>query len=131
MRIFVDHYSYNQELDVTIRDFETTRQGQNELFTAFLTRWRSKAAQMTHIPTEKEQVRMLMKNLQPMYYEKLFYQSISTFEELFEIGTMIEEAIREGRIKKEEPPQQSKRPSYSRNSTDVNILSSQPMAYPP
>ena len=74
---------------------------------------------------------MLMKNLQLMYHDKLFYQSISTFEELFEIGTRIEDAVREGRIKKEEPPQQSKRPNYSRSPMDVNALSSQPMAYPP
>ena len=37
VRNFVDHYSYNQELDVTIRDLETTRQGPHESFATFLT----------------------------------------------------------------------------------------------
>ena len=42
VRAFIDHYSYNQELDVTIRDLETTRQNSNESFAVFLARWRNK-----------------------------------------------------------------------------------------
>ena len=53
---------------------------------------------MIHRPNEKDQIRMLVKNLQHIYHEKMFYQRITTFEELFEIGTRIEDAIRDGRI---------------------------------
>ena len=61
---------------------------------------------MTHRPAEKEQVRILVKNLQPVYHEKLFYQSITTFGELFEIGSRVEDAIREGKFKKDDPQAQ-------------------------
>ena len=53
VRAFIDHYSYNQELDVTIRDLETTRQNTNESLAVFLTRWRNKAAQMTIVLQKK------------------------------------------------------------------------------
>ena len=46
IKAFVAQYEYNQELDVTIRDLETTRQEQRESFAGFLTRWRNKAAKM-------------------------------------------------------------------------------------
>ena len=85
-------------MNVTIRDLETTRQNPNELFAVFLARWRNKVAQMIYRPNEKDQVRMLVKNLQPIYHDRLFYQSIPIFEELFEIGTRIEDAICDGRI---------------------------------
>ena len=50
--------------------------------------------------SEKDQVRMIIKNLQPEYLEKLEFQSIVTFEQLFDIGTRIQDAIRDGRIKR-------------------------------
>ena len=40
---FITPYEYSQELDVTIRDLETTRQDLKESFAEFLTRWRNKA----------------------------------------------------------------------------------------
>ena len=65
---------------------------------------------------------MLIKNLQPIYHGMLFYQSIFTFEELFEVGTRIEDAIGEGKFRKDEPSHQSKRPNFTRNLTYVNVL---------
>ena len=63
VKIFITQYEYNQELDVTIRDFETTRQEFKESFIEFLTRWRNKAAKMVQRPIEKDQVRIVIKNL--------------------------------------------------------------------
>ena len=48
---FVAQYSYNQQLDVTTRDLETTRQGDQETFSEFITRWRNKANKMTDRPS--------------------------------------------------------------------------------
>ena len=71
MKAFVTQYEYNLEFDVTIRDLETTRQEYKESFARFLTRWREKVSKMINRPNEKEQVRMIIKNMQPEYLEKL------------------------------------------------------------
>jgi len=41
---FHNQYKYNIEVDVTRRDLETTKQEPKESFSAFITKWRSKAA---------------------------------------------------------------------------------------
>ena len=56
MDAFVTQYNYNTQLDVTLRDLETTHQNAEETFIDFLSRWRGKAAKMTNRPTEMEQV---------------------------------------------------------------------------
>ncbi|KAJ9175458.1 hypothetical protein P3X46_014009 [Hevea brasiliensis] len=56
VRRFVQQYSYNTALDVTLRDLETTRQKPNETFSEYLLRWRKKAMKMTNRPAEKDQL---------------------------------------------------------------------------
>ena len=41
---FHNQYKYNIEVDVTKRDLETTQQEPKASFSAFITKWRSKAA---------------------------------------------------------------------------------------
>lgn len=89
-------YEYNQDLDVTVRDLETTRQGNKESFAEYLSRWREKTAKMVQRPSEKDQIRML----------------INTFAKVFDMGTRIEEAVQEWVIKKEEQPNRYRRPNY-------------------
>ena len=88
----------------------------------------NKAAKMAQRSNEKDQDRNVIKNLQLVYQEKLMLQSISTFIELFDVGTRIEDAIREEKIKREYFFSGSgKRPTYYQgdqsNPTDVNALS--------
>ncbi|KAJ9185100.1 hypothetical protein P3X46_004767 [Hevea brasiliensis] len=88
VRRFVQQYSYNTALDVTLRDLETTRQKPNETFSEYLLRWRKKAMKMTNRLTEKDQVRLVVKSLQPSYYEKLCYYPLATFEQLYDAGVL-------------------------------------------
>ena len=71
-REFHNQYKYNIEVDVTRRDFETTKNELKESFSTFITKWRSKAAQMVNRPTEEEQLAMAVKNLLPVYHKYLF-----------------------------------------------------------
>ena len=57
---------------MTRRDLETTKQEPKESFSAFITKWRSKAAQMMNKPNEEEQLTMVVKNLLPTYHKHLF-----------------------------------------------------------
>ena len=68
---------------------------------------------------------MLVKNLQPVYHEKLFYQSITTFGELIEIGSRIKDAIRKGKFKKDDPQRRSVQSICPQNLHDVNALTPQ------
>ena len=82
---------------------------------------------MVQRPIEKDQVRIVIKNLQPIYQEKLKFQSINTFAELFDVGTGIEDAIIEGKIKRDDFSSGiGKRPTYQGNQanlTNVNAIS--------
>ena len=54
-------------------------------------RWRQKVAEMLERPAEKDQVRLLIKNLQPRYFDPLKYQAISTYAQLNDVGILIED----------------------------------------
>ena len=71
-REFHNQYKYNIEVDITRRDLETTKQEPKESFSTFITKWRSKAAQMMNRPSEEEQLAMVVKNLLLVYHKYLF-----------------------------------------------------------
>ena len=71
-REFHNQYKYNIEVDVTRRDLETTKQELKESFSAFITKWRSKATQMMNRPNEEKQLTMVVKNLLLVYHKYLF-----------------------------------------------------------
>ena len=83
---FVQQYSYNVQLDVSLRDLETTKQLSNKSFLDFLMRWRGKASKMPNFPSEKDQVRMVMKNILPTYGRQLAPIPLKTFVDLYNAG---------------------------------------------
>ncbi|KAL0010890.1 hypothetical protein SO802_005998, partial [Lithocarpus litseifolius] len=56
---FHNQCKYNIEVDVTRRDLETTKQELKESFSAFITKCRSKVAQMMNRPNEEEHLTMV------------------------------------------------------------------------
>ncbi|KAL7224487.1 hypothetical protein ACSBR1_025860 [Camellia fascicularis] len=95
---FIAQYSYNTQIEVTTRDLETTRQGPKESFSDFVTRWRAKALMMTIRPVDKDQIRMVVRNLQPKLMQKMIVLPLPTFADLHEIGMQIEDAMEQGLI---------------------------------
>ncbi|KAL7177860.1 hypothetical protein ACSBR2_031090 [Camellia fascicularis] len=90
---FVTQYSYNmqieittRDLEITTRDLETTRQEPKESFSEFVARWRAKASMMTIRPTDKDQIRMVVCNLQPKLMQKMIVLLFPTFLDLHEMG---------------------------------------------
>uniref|UniRef100_A0A803MXN1 G-patch domain-containing protein n=1 Tax=Chenopodium quinoa TaxID=63459 RepID=A0A803MXN1_CHEQI len=102
VREFSSQYKYNEEIDVTRRDLETTAQNPNETFSAFITRWRNKAAKMVNRSDEEEQLLMIVKNLLPVYQGRMAFQYFPSFKALISTGTLVEDAIKKGDIKKDE-----------------------------
>ncbi|GMP90159.1 hypothetical protein CsSME_00041418 [Camellia sinensis var. sinensis] len=60
---FIAQYSYNTQIEVTTHDLEVTRQEPKEGFSEFVTRWRAKALIMTTRPSDKDHIRMIVRNL--------------------------------------------------------------------
>ncbi|KAF5934619.1 hypothetical protein HYC85_030790 [Camellia sinensis] len=95
---FILQYSYNTQIEITTRDLETTRQEPKESFSEFVTRWRAKASMMTFRPTDKDQIRMIVRNLQPKLMQKMIVLPFPTFSDLHEMGVQIEDALKQGLI---------------------------------
>ncbi|KAK9993562.1 hypothetical protein SO802_023265 [Lithocarpus litseifolius] len=93
-------------IGMTLRDLETTKQGVRETFSEYMTRWKTKASRMVNRPNEKDQINMIIKNLLPTYNNRLLSSLISSFGELCDCGTRIEDTINNGQLKKGEhkPP---------------------------
>jgi|UniRef100_A0A2N9FA45 hypothetical protein len=102
VEIFIDQFSYNTMINVTLCDLETTRQKENETFSEFLVRWRAKASKRMNRLKEKDQVNMVMKGLLPVYYNRMFASPIMDFEQLCNNGMRIEDAIDNGQLDKRE-----------------------------
>ena len=100
VEIFIDQFSYNTMIDVTLRDLEMTRQRENETFSEFLVRWRAKALKMMNRLKEKYQVNMVMKGLLPVYYNRMFASPIMDFEQLCNSEMRIENSVDNGQLDK-------------------------------
>ena len=68
---FLKQYEYNTKLEVSIRDLELTKQKYNESFSDFLTRFMNKTGLMKNKLAEKDQVRMIVRNVSPNLVERL------------------------------------------------------------
>lgn len=93
---FNSQYSYNAQLKMTTRELESTKMLANESFADFIKRWRGKAALMTDRPSEKDQIRIISRNLQPDFAQNLVLVQDANFETFFDSGLAIEEALQTG-----------------------------------
>ena len=64
---FLRHFAFSTVVDVSRRELEAMRQDLEETVTSFISCWREKIVQMVDRPSEREQISMLMRSLQPKY----------------------------------------------------------------
>ena len=83
---FLKQYEYNTKLEVSIRDLELTKQRPNESFSDFLTRFMNKAGLIKNKLAEKDQVRMIVRNVSPNLVERLQMMNPKTFMDLYNDG---------------------------------------------
>ena len=96
----MDQFIFNTMIDVTLRDLETTKQRIGETFSEYMTSRKGKASRMVNRPNEKDQINMIIKNLLLAYNSKFLSSPISSFGELCDCGTRIEDAINNGQLEK-------------------------------
>lgn len=123
---FVTQYSYNTQIEITTRDLEAMRQEPKESFSEFVSRWRAKASMMTLRPTDKDQIRMIVRNLQPKLMQRMIVIPFPTFSDLHDMGVQIEDAMRQGLFDqdKEQPRRAFSRSSNATTSGDAAARSS-------
>ena len=102
VELFVDQFIFNTMIDVTLRDLETTKQGMGETFSKYMTKWKTKASRIVNRSSEKDQINMIIKNLLPTYNSRPLSLPISSFGELCDCGTRIEDALNNGQLEKGE-----------------------------
>ena len=103
-----------------------------------MTSWKGKASRMFNRPNENNQIKMIIKNLLPVYNSRLLSSTISSFGELCDCGTWIKDAINNGQLEKSKskPPikkayGQGAATSKATNPVNVSaIIPQQPLAYP-
>ena len=98
----MDQFIFNTMIDVTLRDLETTKQGMGETFSKYMTKWKTKASRIVNRLSEKDQINMIIKNLLPAYNSRPLSLPISSFGELCDCGTRIEDALNNGQLEKGE-----------------------------
>ena len=108
VELLVDQFIFNTMIDVTLRDLKTTKQGV-ETFFEYMTRWKGKTFRMVNRPNEKDQINMIIKNLLPAYNSRLLSSPISSFGELCDCGTRIEDSINNGQLEKGQSKPQIKK----------------------
>ena len=80
-------------------------------------RWRGEASKMPIRPSEKDQVRMVRKNILPTYGCQLAPIPLKTFVDLYDVGIQFKDAINSGIIEKSNAkPQKKFGVGYSSNS---------------
>ena len=73
-----------------MRDLELLKQGEEEGFIDFFSRWRSKVALLSQRPPDHELVPKFIDNMSPPYKCHLQYLGLDTFQKFYTVGTLIE-----------------------------------------
>ena len=68
---FLRQYSFDTVMDVSRRGLEALRQRPDESVTSFISHWREKVSQIIDRPLERDQISMIMCDLQPRFSRHL------------------------------------------------------------
>ncbi|KAL6316726.1 hypothetical protein AAG906_019657 [Vitis piasezkii] len=93
---FLRQFAFNTVIDVSRRELEALRQRPDETVTSFISRWREKIAQIIDRPSERDQISMIMKSLQPRFARHLMGFPHVDFGSLVRALYGIEEGIARG-----------------------------------
>ena len=116
---------FNTVIDVSMRELEALRQGPVESVTSLISRWREKIAQIIDRPSEKDQIGMILRNLQPIFAKHLMGFPHTDFGSLVQALYGIEEGIARELWSESSPSNSNgKKPSEEQRPRDVGIISS-------
>ena len=68
---FLTQFAFSANIDVSKRELEATRQRPNESISSFFNCWRAKVVGMIDRPKKRDQIDMVLRNLQPRFIRRL------------------------------------------------------------
>ena len=120
---FIKQYSFNTVVDVSRRELEALRQRSDESVTSFISRWREKIAQIIDRPSERDQISMIMRSLQPHFARHLMGFPQTDFGSLVHALYGIEEGISRGLWADSSPSDlKGKKPGSGPRPSDVGAI---------
>ena len=120
---FIRKYSFNTVVDVSRRELEALRQRPDESVTSFISRWREKIAQIIDRPSERNQIGMIMRSLQPRFARHLMGFPQIDFGSLVQALYGIEEGISRGLWADSSPSDsKGKKPGSGPRPSDVGAI---------
>ena len=90
---FLRQFFFNTVIDVSQRELEALRQRPDETVTSFISRWREKILQIIDRPSERDQITMFVRSLQPHFSRHLIGSRHTDFGTLLQALYDIEEGI--------------------------------------
>lgn len=121
---FLRQFAFNTVIDVSRRELEALRQRPDETVTSFISRWREKIAQIIDRPSERDQISMIMKSLQPRFARHLMGFPHVDFGSLVQTLYGIEEGIARGLWPDSSPSDsKGKKPTIEQRPGDVGAIS--------
>nr|CAN82997.1 hypothetical protein VITISV_013264 [Vitis vinifera] len=122
---FLRQFAFNTVINVSRRELEALRQRPEESVTSFISRWREKISQIIDRPSERDQISMIMRSLQPRFARHLMGFPHTDFGSLVQALYGIEEGIARGLWSESSPiDSKGKRPSGGQRSGDVGAINS-------
>ena len=120
---FRRQYSFNTVVDVSRRELEALRQRPDESVTSFISQWREKIAQIIDRPSERDQISMIMRSLQPRFARHLMGFPQTNFGSLVQALYGIEEGISRGLWADSSPSDsKGKKPGLGPRPSDVGAI---------
>ncbi|RVW71175.1 hypothetical protein CK203_054405 [Vitis vinifera] len=93
---FLRQFSFNTVVDVSRRELEALRQRVKESVSSFISRWRGKIAEIIDRPSERDQIQMVLRSLQPRIARHVVEASFTDFGSLVMALYDVEDGISRG-----------------------------------
>ena len=93
---FLTQFAFNVDIDVSIRELETTKQKLDDTISSFFSRWRAKVANIVDQANKQDQIDIVLRNLQPRFTRHLMGIPFQDFRSLVQANFNVEKGITGG-----------------------------------
>ncbi|WJZ87423.1 hypothetical protein VitviT2T_006803 [Vitis vinifera] len=122
---FLRQFSFNTVVDVSRRELEALRQRAEESVSSFISRWRGKIAEIIDRPSERDQIQMVLRSLQPRIARHVVGAPFTDFGSLVMALYDVEDGISRGLWTDSSPSDiKGKKPFVGPRPVDVSAIGS-------
>ncbi|RVX18515.1 Ribonuclease HI [Vitis vinifera] len=122
---FLRQYAFNTVADVSRRELEALRQRSDESVSSFISRWRGKIAEIIDRPSERDQIQMVLRSLQPRIARHVVGVPFADFGSLVMALYDVEDGISRGLWTDSSPSDiKGKKPFVGSRPADVSAIGS-------